>query len=70
VSPDDPRPQASASPASVEAQLAADVERLLGPSRLDDPAVQEQLKVTAAGVSRVLAEHLDPEEWPPTTGGA
>jgi len=62
VSPDYSRQAASLSSASVEKQLAADIERLFGHSRLHDPAVQGQLKVTAAGITRVLAEYLDPED--------
>jgi hypothetical protein len=59
--------EADASSSSIEAQLALDVERLFGTARLNDPAVREQLKVTAAGLARVLAETLDPESSPPLT---
>ena len=65
--PDAGKNDARISSTRVEEQLAAEVKRLFGPSRLRDRAIQEQLKVTADGISRLLATKLDPDETPPMT---
>jgi hypothetical protein len=67
VSPDNIRADTGASSSDIEARLQFDFERMFGSRRLSDAAVQEQLKVTAAGLARIFAETLDPESSPPLT---